>query len=48
MTAYPGEIDRQQAIAVGFQQHIFKPVDPEELVKEEILNLSFTREKEWK
>ncbi|MGF1933673.1 MAG: AAA family ATPase [Nostoc sp. ChiQUE02] len=33
LTAYAGEIDRQQAIAVGFQQHISKPVDPEELVK---------------
>ncbi|MEH2128937.1 protein kinase domain-containing protein [Nostoc sp.] len=33
LTAYAGEIDYQQAIAVGFQQHISKPVDPEELVK---------------
>ena len=33
LTAYAGEIDHQQAIAVGFQQHISKPVDPEELVK---------------
>ncbi|WP_414513355.1 AAA family ATPase [Nostoc sp. PCC 9305] len=33
LTAYAGEIDRQQAIAVGFQQHISKPVDPEELVR---------------
>ncbi|MBN3942602.1 AAA family ATPase [Nostoc sp. NMS9] len=33
LTAYAGEMDRQQAIAVGFQQHISKPVDPEELVK---------------
>jgi len=33
LTAYAGEIDQQQAIAVGFQQHISKPVDPEELVK---------------
>ncbi len=33
LTAYAGEIDHQQAIAVGFQRHISKPVDPEELVK---------------
>ncbi|MBG1270290.1 AAA family ATPase [Nostoc sp. WHI] len=33
LTAYAGEIDYQQAIAVGFQLHISKPVDPEELVK---------------
>ena len=33
LTAYAGEIDHQQAIAAGFQQHISKPVDPEELVK---------------
>jgi signal transduction histidine kinase len=33
LTAYAGEIDYQQAIAVGFQQHISKPVDPEELLK---------------
>ncbi|MEH2413704.1 AAA family ATPase [Nostoc sp.] len=33
LTAYAGEIDHQQAIAAGFQLHISKPVDPEELVK---------------
>ncbi|MEJ6487007.1 AAA family ATPase [Nostoc punctiforme UO1] len=33
LTAYAGEMDYQQAIAAGFQQHISKPVDPEELVK---------------
>ncbi|MCC5626952.1 response regulator [Nostoc sphaeroides CHAB 2801] len=33
LTAYAAEIDYQQAIAAGFQQHISKPVDPEELVK---------------
>ncbi|MDZ7991351.1 MAG: AAA family ATPase [Nostoc sp. EfeVER01] len=33
LTAYAGEMDHQQAIAVGFQQHISKPVDPEELVR---------------
>ncbi|MEH2265627.1 GAF domain-containing protein [Nostoc sp.] len=33
LTAYAGEMDYQQAIAVGFQRHISKPVDPEELLK---------------
>ncbi|KAF3884491.1 MULTISPECIES: response regulator [Nostocales] len=33
MTAYAAEIDYQQAIAVGFQLHIPKSVEPEELVR---------------
>jgi len=33
LTAYAGEYDRRQAIAAGFQRHITKPVEPEELVK---------------
>ncbi|MDZ7954836.1 AAA family ATPase [Nostoc sp. DedQUE09] len=33
LTAYASEIDHQQAIAAGFQRHISKPVDSEELVK---------------
>ena len=33
LTAYAGESNRQQALAAGFQQHIAKPVEPEELVK---------------
>ncbi len=33
LTAYAGESNRQQAIAAGFQQHIAKPVEPEDLVK---------------
>ncbi|MDZ8096056.1 MAG: ATP-binding protein [Nostoc sp. DedQUE05] len=32
LTAYAGELDRQQAIAAGFQRHIAKPIDPETLV----------------
>ena len=32
LTAYAGEIDRQQVIAAGFGQHIPKPVAPEKLV----------------
>jgi PAS domain S-box-containing protein len=33
LTAYAGEYDQRQAIAVGFQQHISKPVTPEALVR---------------
>ncbi|OUL35801.1 PAS domain S-box protein [Nostoc sp. 106C] len=33
LTAYAGEINQQQALAAGFQMHISKPVDPEELVQ---------------
>jgi PAS domain S-box-containing protein len=32
LTAYAGEINQQQAIRAGFQQHIVKPVSPEELL----------------
>ncbi len=32
LTAYAGEKDAQQAVAAGYQQHIPKPVAPEELV----------------
>lgn len=33
LTAYAGEINQQQALAAGFQMHIAKPIDPDELVK---------------
>ncbi len=33
LTAYAGEVDQQQALKAGFQQHLSKPVQPEELVK---------------
>ncbi|MBE9127132.1 MULTISPECIES: PAS domain S-box protein [unclassified Coleofasciculus] len=33
LTAYAGEHDQQQALAAGFQQHLSKPVEPEELVR---------------
>jgi len=33
LTAYAGEIDYQQALAAGFQQHIPKPVKPDALVR---------------
>ncbi|MUG95558.1 PAS domain-containing protein [Scytonema sp. UIC 10036] len=38
LTAYAGEINQQQALAVGFQRHIAKPVDPDRLVQA-IVNL---------
>jgi signal transduction histidine kinase len=34
LTAYARELDHQQAIAAGFQQHLAKPVEPEVLVRE--------------
>ncbi|WP_404785926.1 PAS domain-containing protein [Altericista sp. CCNU0014] len=33
LTAYAGEINRQQALQAGFQQHLPKPIDPDELVR---------------
>jgi PAS domain S-box-containing protein len=33
LTAYAGEIDRHNAIAVGFERHIPKPIDPEAVVR---------------
>ncbi|GAB4381536.1 MAG: hypothetical protein Kow00121_40290 [Elainellaceae cyanobacterium] len=33
LTAHAGEGDRQQALSAGFQQHVSKPIDPEELVQ---------------
>jgi PAS domain S-box-containing protein len=33
LTAYAGEINQQQALDSGFQKHISKPVEPDELVK---------------
>lgn len=32
LTAYAGDIDQQRALAAGFDKHISKPVDPNELV----------------
>jgi len=32
LTAYAGEVDYQQVMAAGFQRHLCKPVEPEELV----------------
>jgi PAS domain S-box-containing protein len=33
VTAYAGDFNQQQALEAGFQRHITKPVEPEELVK---------------
>jgi len=32
LTAYAGEFDRQQALLAGFQQHLSKPIEPNEIV----------------
>jgi CheY-like chemotaxis protein len=32
VSAYVGEENRRQALAAGFQLHVAKPIDPEELV----------------
>jgi PAS domain S-box-containing protein len=33
LTAYAGEVDRQQALSAGFEIHLAKPIEPEQLVK---------------
>lgn len=33
LTAYAGEINLQQALQAGFQQHLAKPIDPDDLVR---------------
>ena len=38
LTAYAGEMNQQQALAAGFQQHISKPVEPDRLIST-IVNL---------
>ncbi len=43
LTAYAGEINQQQALAAGFQMHISKPVDPEELVQTIVQSLLIPR-----
>ncbi|MEG4107415.1 ATP-binding protein [Microcoleus sp. S13_C5] len=42
LTAYATEIDRQQALQVGFQTHITKPVEPSVLVRAISLSLGRT------
>jgi len=43
LTAYAGLIDRRQALLAGFQTHITKPVEPDDLLAV-ILSLTFKRE----
>ena len=33
LTAYAGDTNQQQVLAAGFQKHISKPIEPEELVR---------------
>lgn len=33
LTAYAGEFNQKQALAAGFQKHLSKPVDPQDLVR---------------
>jgi PAS domain S-box-containing protein len=33
LTAYAGDFNQQQALTAGFQQHIPKPIEPEELIQ---------------
>ena len=33
LTAYAGEVDRQQTTQSGFQRHLSKPIEPNELIK---------------
>jgi PAS domain S-box-containing protein len=33
LTAYAGELNQQQALQAGFQQHVTKPVEPEQLIE---------------
>ena len=33
LTAYVSEVDQQQALAAGFQTHLSKPIDPEQLIR---------------
>mgnify|MGYP002777021187 CR=1 FL=1 len=46
LTAYAGEYDQQKALAAGFQLHLPKPVDPDELVKAIADLISKTRNRE--
>jgi CheY-like chemotaxis protein len=32
LTAYAGELNQQQAITAGFQKHVAKPLESEELI----------------
>ena len=40
LTAYAGDFNQKQALAAGFQRHLAKPVEPNELVKAIVTLLS--------
>ncbi|MBD3884062.1 response regulator [Phormidium tenue FACHB-886] len=40
LTAYAGEFNRRQALAAGFQQHLAKPIEPDELIRAVLALLS--------
>jgi CheY-like chemotaxis protein len=44
LTAYTGTSDRRQALLAGFQTHLAKPVEPDELLAV-ILSLTFQQER---
>ncbi|MBD2054603.1 PAS domain S-box protein [Oculatella sp. FACHB-28] len=41
LTAYAGEIDYQKALSAGFQRHLAKPIEPEEVIRT-IMSLRMT------
>jgi signal transduction histidine kinase/ActR/RegA family two-component response regulator len=48
LTAYAGEVDQQQALAAGFQQHLAKPIEPIVLIDAIASLLSESPRKELK
>jgi CheY-like chemotaxis protein len=45
LTAYAGPADRRRALLAGFQTHLAKPVDPDDLLAV-IMSLTFQRERD--
>ena len=43
VTAYAGAVDRRRALLAGFQTHLSKPVEPDDLIAV-ILSLTFQQE----
>ena len=43
LTAYAGELNQKQVLAAGFQMHLSKPVEPEELVKAIVSLASYSK-----
>jgi len=40
LTAYAGEFNHKQALQAGFQRHLAKPIEPDELIKTIVALLS--------